>query len=1161
MKHLLFILSLMLLAGTAYSQENRIKPEKNIEQAPGANYIMLSDVERNFQIVPSSSLPGGGGGDIIQNFTYDGDLVTITTDQNVFSINVNANTVETTAPISINGNVYPSGTDIQTILGGIGVAINNISLVDNGDGTYTFTDTDGTTIAINTVRRAAFYHYPGNNNSYSLPLDTLAKYDLLTITMRHSTGTSPTLTLPEFPADSIFNGKTIVIHFEGSEDPDSIFVEAAGLSQLVQIDCSAKGKTIQSDTIISNQDNDPGPNMIVYRTSYQDDYIRQCEGLIQLGDGNLVLPGDALLTEYETVPYMLARQELQRPDTFPVTDFQASLTNALDAKIVEVGNEWRMYFLGYKSYEPGIDSASYYYQTSTDEGRTWTLNDTVPFFTPEKNPDSLDLQLWEYFILKEDMSNWKMYYQGAKPDLGFGNTEIYRTFLATSSDGGDTWIRQGLVLDAGSDRTNDWDGTYAGVRSVVKFRGQYILCYEGRNSTNEMAMGIAISDDGINFTKVNSTGLAFAFDPANYPWETNAMLPYVQVVDSVLVAMYGNNIAASPSTDGGNRKVGLAYSTDGIKWTRYNKNPVIDLEGYPNYHNDRDNAFVSFYEYKPGSWALITREKGFAAENYWDNGLYYLGNNLNFDTAYVPEIYANTWFVNSLSGNDASVVKGRRDRPFKNLSTALGSVAASDKVFLEPGHYNHASTYSTPADFSLKADIGSTLNFSGGSPIFQVDNGASFVMDKVKTTSSVFWSQVFDSTIVFRANELDFTNASADGNSAFSITSNAFVEIGLLREFKTHGFLAISGPSNSGNSDTPNQYINIGSWVLTENSQSRPGNVIWYYGDLTGSSSDALKLNSNFKIGSFIENTQTMSSNYSFIAFGSNTARRLAESNINIDVSSYYSIRDAWNQSTFPYTGTTAIETHEISAFGGTYNSVVNIDIHSANTKRLSFGFPTGESRLNSTQFNVNYGNIMTDTRLVDMTGSNVKIEDSTTVKINCIDCHVYKDVAIKTINFGTFDPDCKVEITGNYRVHNSLPVIYTNEDLYLHNVVLENDGTVPVVEAPSAVTVYVSGAFNLSGSPLDPDVTFVRLPELGDPSFEISITGAATNGSGDITVPHSLGTANINVNITAGGTALRHFTVHSKTAADFTVRFYDSSGTPLGAGTNMDFDVQAKKQ
>ncbi|MCG8332336.1 MAG: hypothetical protein MI974_31920 [Chitinophagales bacterium] len=137
----------------------------------------------------------------------------------------------------------------------------------------------------------AWYHYPGNNNSYSLPLDTLAAYDLLTITMRHSTGISPTLTLPEFPADSTFNGKTIVIHFEGSENADSIFVEAAGLSQLVQIDCYAKGKTIQRDTIISNQDNDPGPNLIVYHTSYQDDYVRQCQGDVIFSEDQLTSTG------------------------------------------------------------------------------------------------------------------------------------------------------------------------------------------------------------------------------------------------------------------------------------------------------------------------------------------------------------------------------------------------------------------------------------------------------------------------------------------------------------------------------------------------------------------------------------------------------------------------------------------------------------------------------------------------------------------------------------------------------------------------------------------------------------------------------------------------------------------------------------------------------
>lgn len=151
MKNLLFILAAICLATSwSFAQENRIDPPRNIKQAPGANYVLLSDGPGNFQIVPAASLPGGGGGDVITNFTYNGSALTITTDQDVFSVNVNAGTVETTVPISINGTAYPSGTDIQVILGAIGTAIDNIGLVDNGDGTYTFTDTDGSTVTINT---------------------------------------------------------------------------------------------------------------------------------------------------------------------------------------------------------------------------------------------------------------------------------------------------------------------------------------------------------------------------------------------------------------------------------------------------------------------------------------------------------------------------------------------------------------------------------------------------------------------------------------------------------------------------------------------------------------------------------------------------------------------------------------------------------------------------------------------------------------------------------------------------------------------------------------------------------------------------------------------------------------------------------------------------
>ncbi len=156
MNKLLFTFAALLLGTTlSLAQENRIKPHKNIIKAPGSNYVMLSDGAGDFQIVPAYSLPVGSGGDVVTAFTYNGNDLAITTDQDVFAVNVNAGTVETTVPISINGTAYPSGTDIQTLLGAIGTAIDNIGLVDNGDGTYTFTDTNGNTVTINAGGSAA----------------------------------------------------------------------------------------------------------------------------------------------------------------------------------------------------------------------------------------------------------------------------------------------------------------------------------------------------------------------------------------------------------------------------------------------------------------------------------------------------------------------------------------------------------------------------------------------------------------------------------------------------------------------------------------------------------------------------------------------------------------------------------------------------------------------------------------------------------------------------------------------------------------------------------------------------------------------------------------------------------------------------------------------
>lgn len=70
------------------------------------------------------------------------------------------------------------------------------------------------------------------------------------------------------------------------------------------------------------------------------------------------------------------------------------------------------------------------------------------------------------------------------------------------------------------------------------------------------------------------------------------------------------------------------------------------------------------------------------------------------------------------------------------------------------------------------------------------------------------------------------------------------------------------------------------------------------------------------------------------------------------------------------------------------------------------------------------------------------------------------------------------------------------------------------------------------------------------------------TDANGDVVISHGLLLAPSAVSVTFTGTALgtaRFFTVHTKTSTEFSVRFYDSSGTVLGSGVAVNFDWLAR--
>lgn len=131
-----------------------------------------------------------------------------------------------------------------------------------------------------------FFYYEDNTAGadYSLPIDTLNKYNFMTISMRVTTGDDNVVTLPDLPVSGNgHNGKTIIVHFTGQEATPGVgIVTAAGSSLVRSTYCYSSGSDVQPDTVEVVSGNDI---FLVYHTNEKDDYFRQCEKPKNIGAG------------------------------------------------------------------------------------------------------------------------------------------------------------------------------------------------------------------------------------------------------------------------------------------------------------------------------------------------------------------------------------------------------------------------------------------------------------------------------------------------------------------------------------------------------------------------------------------------------------------------------------------------------------------------------------------------------------------------------------------------------------------------------------------------------------------------------------------------------------------------------------------------------------
>ena len=125
------------------------------------------------------------------------------------------------------------------------------------------------------------------------------------------------------------------------------------------------------------------------------------------------------------------------------------------------------------------------------------------------------------------------------------------------------------VLDLGS--SGSWDDAWVSYPIVIHDGTQFIMYYTGFPIvlTTGAQVGRATSADGINWTREEANPLLTTGSAGE--WDDESVLTGPVIFDGSVYKMWFCGF------DGNQYRNGLATSSDGIVWTKYQGNPVLDL--------------------------------------------------------------------------------------------------------------------------------------------------------------------------------------------------------------------------------------------------------------------------------------------------------------------------------------------------------------------------------------------------------------------------------------------------------------------------------------------------------------------------------------------------------------------------------------------------------
>ena len=213
----------------------------------------------------------------------------------------------------------------------------------------------------------------------------------------------------------------------------------------------------------------------------------------------------------------------------------------------------------YLTLEPtgaGYGNIYIYVNWGIPQNTEWTDYQNNPVLSPQNNYWDFN-GVWQSQVMIDD-GIYKMWFGG------LANNAVGYIGYAESIDG-ISWTRplSSPVLAPGN--YGQWDDLRVATGAVIKEAGIYKMYYSGfSDQYSNWDIGLATSPDGINWTKYSGNPVIYG----NSGWEFQVVATSILKIDGIyFLYYYGKN---SPEY-----KIGLATSTDGINWTKYQGNPIL----------------------------------------------------------------------------------------------------------------------------------------------------------------------------------------------------------------------------------------------------------------------------------------------------------------------------------------------------------------------------------------------------------------------------------------------------------------------------------------------------------------------------------------------------------------------------------------------------------